>query len=92
MTDTPVNRDAERVVALAKFGLERLEEAETILKAAKIAGHEARLSGGMNNVQKAATLALDPYPEMITSYMQSVNSILNVIQTGKYEEKSGDND
>lgn len=92
MTDTPVNRDTEMTVYLTKLGLEKLKEARTMLSAAKTVGHEARLSGGMTRVQKAATLALDSYPGMITTHIQGVSSILRFMQTGKYTTKSDDDD
>lgn len=90
MTDTPVNRDTETTVYLTKLGLEKLKEARTMLSAAKTVGHEARLSGGMTRVQKAATLALDSYPNMITTHIQGVSSILRFMQTDKYTTKSDD--
>lgn len=90
MTDTPVNRDTETTVYLTKLGLEKLKEARTMLSAAKTVGHEARLSGGMTRVQKAATLALDSYPNMITTHILGVSSILRFMQTDKYTTKSDD--
>lgn len=92
MADTPVNQDTEMTVYLTKLGLEKLKEARVVLNAAKTVGHEARLSGGMTRVQKAATLALDDYPDMITTHIQGVSSILRFMQTGQYSKKSDDDE
>lgn len=92
MTDTPANRDTEATVYLTKLGLEKLKEARTMLSAAKTVGHEARLSGGMTRVQKAATLALDDYPDIITTHIQGVSSILRFMQTVQYSKKSDDDE
>lgn len=92
MTDTPVNRNTERVVALAEYGLNRLDEALTMLKAAKIASHESLLSGGLNRTQIAAMHELESYPDMIKTQINNLSNILHVIQTGEYKEKSGDNE
>lgn len=92
MTDTPVNRNTERVVALAEYGLNRLDEALTMLKAAKIASPESLLSGGLNRTQIAAMHELESYPEMIKTQINNLSNILHVIQTGKYAEKSSNHE
>ncbi len=92
MTDTPVNRNTERVVALADYGLNRLDEALTMLKAAKITSPESLLSGGLNRTQIAAMHELESYPEMIKTQINNLSNILHVIQTGTYEGKSSNHE
>ena len=92
MTDTPVNRNTESAVALAEYGSRKLGEALTMLKAAKIAGHESLLSGGLNRVQIAAMHELESYPDMLKIKIDNLSCILRIIQTGKYGEKSNDNE
>lgn len=92
MTDTPVNRNTEMTVALAEYGLNRLDEALTMLKAAKIASHESLLSGGLNRTQIAAMYELESYPETVKTKIDNLSCILRIIQTGKYGEKSSDNE
>lgn len=92
MTDTPVNRNTEMTVDLAKWGLDSLNEALTMLKAAKIASHESLLSGGLNRVQIAAMHELESYPDMLKIKIDNLSCILRIIQTGEYGEKSGDHE
>ena len=92
MTDTPVNRNTEMTVALAKWGLNSLEEAQTMLSSAKIASHEALLSGGLGRSQIAALHELESYPDMIKTHIQKLKGILHYIQTDEYPEKSDDDD
>lgn len=92
MTDTPVNRNTEMTVALAKRGLDSLNEALTMLKAAKIASHESLLSGGLNRTQIAAMHELESYTDMLKIKIDNLSCILRIIQTGKYGGKSGDNE
>lgn len=92
MTDTPVNRNTEMTVALAKWGLKSLKEARTMLSSAKIASHGSLLSGGLSRVQIGAMHELGSYPDMIQTQINNLSNILHVIQTGKYDEKSGNNE
>ncbi len=92
MTDTPVNRNTEMTVALAKWGLKSLEEARTMLSSAKIASHEALLSGGLGRSQIAALHELETYPDMIQTHIKNLNGLLHFIQTDEHMEKSDDDD
>lgn len=92
MTDTPVNRNTEMTADLAKCGLDSLDKALTMLKAAKIASRESMLSGGLNRVQIAAMHELESYPDMLKTKIDDLSCILRIIQTGEYGEKSGDDE
>ncbi|QHJ78367.1 MAG: hypothetical protein [Bacteriophage sp.] len=92
MTDTPVNRNTEMTADLAKCGLDSLDKALTMLKAAKIASRESMLSGGLNRVQIAAMHELESYPDMLKTKIDDLSCILRIIQTGEYGGKSGDDE
>lgn len=92
MTDTPVNRNTEMTVALAKWGLKSLEEARTMLSSAKIASHESLLSGGLNRTQIAAMYELESYTDMLKIKIDNLSCILRIIQTVEYGKKSSDNE